>query len=164
VQVGGTAANTQYRADITLPAGKAVDYRMDITFMEADQFYLVDLQSQLATSGWPYHVQALVTAPPAAPAHLTFHRGAAGRDEHDRGELGRPGRRPAGAHGLDGDRQRLRHAAELQRRRRALHRGAEVRHHVHGHREPAQQRWQLAVDDRIRPGLSRALRGSPLLR
>jgi hypothetical protein len=74
VQVGGTATNTQYRADITLPAGKAVDYRMDITFMEADQFYLVDLQSQLAASGWPYHVQASVTAPPAAPAHLTFHR------------------------------------------------------------------------------------------
>jgi hypothetical protein len=74
VQVGGTATNTQYRADITLPAGKAVDYRMDITFMEADQFYLVDLQSQLAASGWPYHVQASVTAAPAAPAHLTFHR------------------------------------------------------------------------------------------
>jgi hypothetical protein len=65
VQVGGTAANTQYRADITLPAGKAVDYRMDITFMEADQFYLVDLQSQLAASGWPYQVQASVTAPRA---------------------------------------------------------------------------------------------------
>ena len=31
VQVGGTATNTQYRADITLPAGKAVDYRMDIS-------------------------------------------------------------------------------------------------------------------------------------
>ena len=61
---GGTAANTQYRADITLPAGKAVDYRMDITFIEADQFYLVDLQSQLAASGRPYHVQASVTAPP----------------------------------------------------------------------------------------------------
>jgi hypothetical protein len=30
---------------------------MDITFMEADQFYLVDLQSQLVASGWPYHVQ-----------------------------------------------------------------------------------------------------------
>jgi hypothetical protein len=74
VQVGGTATNTQYRADITLPAGKAMDYRMDITFMEADQFYLVDLQSQLTASGWPYHTQALVTAPPAAPAHLTFHR------------------------------------------------------------------------------------------
>jgi hypothetical protein len=57
VQVGGTATNTQYRADITLPAGKAVDAHMDITFMEADQFYLVDLQSQLVASGWPYHVQ-----------------------------------------------------------------------------------------------------------
>jgi hypothetical protein len=74
VQVGGTATNTQYRTDITLPAGKAVDYRMDITFMEADQFYLVDLQSQLVSSGWPYHVQASVTAAPAAPAKLTFHR------------------------------------------------------------------------------------------
>jgi hypothetical protein len=57
VQVGGTATNTQYRADITLPADKAVDAHMDITFMEADQFYLVDLQSQLVASGWPYHVQ-----------------------------------------------------------------------------------------------------------
>ena len=65
MQVGGTATNTQYRADITLPAGKAVDYRMDITFMEADQFYLVDLQSQLVASGWPYQVQASVTAPRA---------------------------------------------------------------------------------------------------
>jgi hypothetical protein len=74
VQVGGTATNTQYRADITLPAGKAVDYRMDISFMEADQFYLVDLQSQLVASGWPYHVLATVSAPPAAPANLTFHR------------------------------------------------------------------------------------------
>ena len=66
---------------------------LDITFVEADQFYLVDLQSQLTASGWPYHVQALVTAPPAAPASLTFHR------------------------------------------------------------EPAQQRRQLAGDDRLRPGL-----------
>ena len=75
VQVGGTATNTQYRADITLPAGKAVDYyRMDITFEEADQFTLVDLQSQLAASGWPYHVQSVVTAPPKASASLTFHR------------------------------------------------------------------------------------------
>jgi len=74
VQAGGTATNTQYRADITLPAGKAVDYHMDITFEEADQFYLVDLQSQLAASGWPSHVRASVTAPPAAPAGLSFHR------------------------------------------------------------------------------------------
>jgi hypothetical protein len=124
-----------------LPAGKAVDYRMGITFMEADQFYLVDPQSQLAASGWPYHVQALVTAPPTAPAHLTFHR------------------EPQG-----GTSTIMVSWAELQRRRRAFHRGAEVRHHVHGHCEPAQQRWQLAVDDRIRPGLSRALHGSPLLR
>lgn len=74
VQVGGTATNTQYRADITLPAGKAVDAHMDITYIEADQFYLVDLQSQLVASGWPYHVQAVVTAPPRAPSNLTFHR------------------------------------------------------------------------------------------
>jgi hypothetical protein len=32
------------------------------------------LQSQLAASGWPYRTQASVSAPPAAPAHLTFHR------------------------------------------------------------------------------------------
>jgi hypothetical protein len=74
VQVGGTATNTQYRADITLPAGKAVDYHMDITFEEADQFSLVDLQSQLAASGWPYLVQSVVTAPPKAATNLTFHR------------------------------------------------------------------------------------------
>jgi hypothetical protein len=78
VQVGGTATNTQYRTDITLPAGKAVDYRMDISFMEADQFYLVDLQSQLVASGWPFHVQAAVTAPPAAPTGLKLHREIAG--------------------------------------------------------------------------------------
>jgi len=78
VQVGGTATNTQYRADITLPAGKAVDAHMDILFMEADQFFLVDLDSQLVASGWPYHVQAFVTAPPKAPRHLTFHRELAG--------------------------------------------------------------------------------------
>ena len=74
VQVGGTATNTQYRADITLPAGQAVDYHMDITFEEAGQFSLVDLQSQLAASAWPYHVQSVVTAPPKAPAGLAFHR------------------------------------------------------------------------------------------
>jgi len=74
VQVGGTASNTQYRADITLPAGKAVDYRLDISFIEADQFSLVDLQSQLVASGWPYHVHAAVTAPPVAPRNLTFQR------------------------------------------------------------------------------------------
>src|SRR5262249_58234364 len=73
-QVAATATNTQYRADITLPAGKAVDYHMDITFEEADQFSLVDLQSQLAASGWPYHVQSVVTAPPKAATNLTFHR------------------------------------------------------------------------------------------
>ena len=77
VQVGGTARNTQYRADITLPAGKAVDYRLDISFIEADQFYLVDLQSQLVASGWPYHVHAAVTAPPVASA-------AGGRRPHRR--------------------------------------------------------------------------------
>jgi hypothetical protein len=74
VQVGGTATNTQYRADITVPAGKAVDYRMDIQFIEADQFYLIDFQSQLVASGWPYHVNAAVTAPPVAPRNLAFHR------------------------------------------------------------------------------------------
>ena len=47
---------------------------MDITFEEADQFSLVDLQSQLAASGWPYHVQSVVTAPPKAATNLTFHR------------------------------------------------------------------------------------------
>jgi hypothetical protein len=81
VQIGGTATNTQYRADITLPAGKAVDAHLDILFMEADQFFLVDLQSQLVASGWPYHVQTNVTAPPVAPTNLTFHRdGTSGRD------------------------------------------------------------------------------------
>jgi hypothetical protein len=84
VQVGGTATNTQYRADITLPAGKAVEAHLDINFIEADQFFLVDLQSQLIASGWPYHVQVAVTAPPVAPANLTFHRElAGGRDVID---------------------------------------------------------------------------------
>jgi hypothetical protein len=59
VQVGGTAADAQYRADITLPAGKAVDYRMDISFAEADPSCLAALQSQLVASGWPYHVGAV---------------------------------------------------------------------------------------------------------
>jgi hypothetical protein len=74
VQVGGTATNTQYRADITLPAGKAVEAHMSILFTEADQFFLVDLDSQLAASGFPSHVTASVTAPPAPPGHLTFRR------------------------------------------------------------------------------------------
>ncbi|WP_433384605.1 hypothetical protein ACQPZX_24090 [Actinoplanes sp. CA-142083] len=74
VQVGGTAKNTQYRADITLPAGKAVDYRMNITFLPFGEFSLVDLQSQLVASGWAYHTVASVNAAPAAPAHLTFQR------------------------------------------------------------------------------------------
>jgi hypothetical protein len=74
VQVGGTATNTQYRADITLPAGKAVDAHMDISFLEAGQFSFSDLQSQLVASGWPYQVQVVVTAPPVAPANLTFTR------------------------------------------------------------------------------------------
>jgi hypothetical protein len=78
VQVGGTATNTQYRADITLPAGKAVDYRMDISFLPANEFALVDLQSQLVASGWAYHTVASVSAVPAAPAHFTFHRDVAG--------------------------------------------------------------------------------------
>ena len=74
VQIGGTAKNTQYRADITLPAGKAVDSHLDISFMEFGQFFLVDLQSQLVASGWPYHVHAAVTAPPVAAHNLTFRR------------------------------------------------------------------------------------------
>jgi len=51
--LSGTATNTQYRADITLPAGKAVDYRMDITFIEADQFYLVARPAELFRRTWP---------------------------------------------------------------------------------------------------------------
>ena len=78
VQVGGTATNAQYRADITLPAGKALDYRMDISFIESDQFSLVDLNSQLAAAGWPRHTIASVTAPPAAPTGFTFHRDVRG--------------------------------------------------------------------------------------
>jgi hypothetical protein len=74
VQVGGTATNTQYRADITLPAGQAIDYRLSISFIEADQFFLVDLNSQLYASSWPSHVNAVVTAPPAAARNVTFHR------------------------------------------------------------------------------------------
>ena len=78
VQVGGTATNTQYRADITLPAGKALDYHMDLSFLPANEFALVDLDSQLAASGWNYHTIASVTAPPAAPAGFTFRRDVAG--------------------------------------------------------------------------------------
>jgi hypothetical protein len=78
VQVGGTARNTQYRADITLPAGQALDYRMSISFMEADQFFLVDLNSQLYASGLPFMVHAAVTAPPAAARDITFHRELSG--------------------------------------------------------------------------------------
>jgi hypothetical protein len=75
VQVGGTATNTQYQADITVPAGVALDYRLSISFMEADQFFLVDdLNTQLAASGRPSHVNAVVTAAPAAPRTITFHR------------------------------------------------------------------------------------------
>ena len=74
VQIGGTARNPQYRADITLPAGVALNYRMSISYLDVDHSSLVDLDSQLAASGWPYHVDAVVTAPPAAPRNLTFHR------------------------------------------------------------------------------------------
>ena len=74
VQVGGTATDTRYRADITLPAGQAVDYRLSIQFMEAGQFFFADLNSQLYASSWPYRVNAVVTAPPEAPRNLTFHR------------------------------------------------------------------------------------------
>ena len=69
VQVGGTATDAQYRADITLPAGKAVPYRLDISFAEAGPSGLAALRSQLAASGWPYHVRASVTpAPATSPA------------------------------------------------------------------------------------------------
>jgi hypothetical protein len=80
VQVGGTATNTQYRADITLPAGKALDYHMDLSFLPANEFALVDLQDQLVAMGVNYHTIASVTAPPAAPAPsaFTFHRDVAG--------------------------------------------------------------------------------------
>jgi len=78
VQVGGTATNTQFRADITLPAGKAVDYHMAMNFLPANEFGLIDLDSQLAASGWNYHTIASVTATPVAPAGFTFHRDVAG--------------------------------------------------------------------------------------
>lgn len=78
VQVGGTATNTRFRADITLPAGKAVDYHMAINFLPANEFGLIDLASQLAASGWNYHTIASVTALPAAPGNFTFHRDVAG--------------------------------------------------------------------------------------
>jgi hypothetical protein len=74
VQIGGTARNPQYRADITLPAGVALNYRLSISYLDVDHSSLVDLDSQLAASGWPYHVDAIVTAPPAPPRNLTFHR------------------------------------------------------------------------------------------
>jgi hypothetical protein len=74
VQVGGTATNTQYRADITLPAGTAVDYQMIITFWPAGEVAPVDLQSQLVASGWNYHTITSVTAAPAAPDDFTFQR------------------------------------------------------------------------------------------
>jgi hypothetical protein len=74
VQTGGGATNPRYRADITLPAGVALNYRLSISYLDVDHSSLVDLDSQLAASGWPYHVNAIVTAAPAAPRHLTFHR------------------------------------------------------------------------------------------
>jgi len=74
VQVGGGARNPQYRADITLPAGVALNYRLSISYLDVEHSSLVDLDSQLAASGWPYHVDAIVTAPPAQARHLTFHR------------------------------------------------------------------------------------------
>ena len=74
VQIGGTARNPQYRADLTLPAGVALNYRMSISYLDVDHSSLVDLDSQLAASGWPYHVNAIVTAPPAAPRNLSFRR------------------------------------------------------------------------------------------
>src|SRR6185312_5727844 len=61
-----------------LPAGKALDYHMDLSFLPANEFALVNLQDQLVASGWNYHTIASVTAPPAAPAGFTFHRDVAG--------------------------------------------------------------------------------------
>ena len=78
VQTGGTATNTQYRADITLPAGQAVNYRLSIQYIEADQFFLVDLNSQLYASNWPYMVNAVVTAPPRAARDVTIRRESPG--------------------------------------------------------------------------------------
>ena len=49
----------------------SVDYRMDISFAEADLSCLAALQSQLVASGWPYHVRASVTAAPAPPTAPT---------------------------------------------------------------------------------------------
>jgi hypothetical protein len=77
VQVGGTATNTRYRADITLPAGTAADYQMTITFWPAGGAAAVDLQSQLVASGWNYHTITSVTAVPAAPDNFTFRRDVA---------------------------------------------------------------------------------------
>jgi hypothetical protein len=80
VRAGGTAADAQYRADITLPAGKAVDYRLDISFAAADLSCLAALRSQLAASGWPYHVRASVTPAPApATPPAPAPAGSAGR-------------------------------------------------------------------------------------
>ncbi|MCU7722444.1 hypothetical protein ODJ79_01825 [Actinoplanes sp. KI2] len=73
VQVGGTATNTRYRADITLPAGTALDYQMIITFRPAGEA-AVDLQSQLVASGWANHTITSVTAVPDAPVNFTFRR------------------------------------------------------------------------------------------
>jgi hypothetical protein len=73
VQVGGTATNTRYRADITLPAGAAVGYQMTITFWPAGEA-AVDLQSQLVASGWNNRTITSVTAVPAAPDNFTFRR------------------------------------------------------------------------------------------
>ena len=77
-QVGGTATNTQYRAVITLPAGKAVDYHMDLDFLPANEFAYVDLQDQLVAMGVNYHTIASVNAVPVAPGGFTFHRDVAG--------------------------------------------------------------------------------------
>jgi hypothetical protein len=74
VQTGGGARNPQYRADITLPAGVALNYRLSISYLDVDHSTLVDLNSQLAASGRPYHVDAIVTAPPAQARNLTFRR------------------------------------------------------------------------------------------
>jgi hypothetical protein len=70
VPAGGTATDAQYRADITLPAGKAVDYRLDISLVAAGPSCLAALRSQLVASGWPYHVRASATPAPAKSARV----------------------------------------------------------------------------------------------
>jgi hypothetical protein len=63
-------------ARVRRPAGKAVPYRLDISFAEAGPSGLAALRSQLVASGWPYHVRASVTpAPATSPAPAKFAAG-----------------------------------------------------------------------------------------